>query len=261
MDEITWSDSTRKLRDLIPQEDNPREIERDQAERLVKSWHKFGQPDVISIGPDNRIYNGHQRYRVWGAAYGMDCEVAVRVSSRELTRAEWQELTVLMHEGTVGRWDWDALANWEDVDTDDLTEWVFDIDTLLGAWFDVDEGDTIPDPEYTRKIEAPIYEPTGKKPDISELVDTAKFSELVQKIESSDLDNATKDFLRFAAYRHCVFDYEKIAEFYAHSDKDVQELMEASALVIIDFDAAIENGFVKLSHEIAEIYRQDHGNG
>jgi len=143
---ITWTDETRRLRDLKPQEDNPREIKRDQAERLVKSWHKFGQPDVISINPDNTILNGHQRYHVWGAAYGMDFEVAVRVASRQFTRREWQEYTVVSHEGAVGGWNWEGLAEWEGVGVEDLVGWGFDEATLLGAGFEFDEGNDEPPP-------------------------------------------------------------------------------------------------------------------
>ena len=59
-----------------------------------------------------------------------------------------------------------------------------------------------------------------------------------------------KGFLMAAATRHIVFNYENIAEFYAHQDKDIQDLMEQSALVIIDYDKAIENGYIKMSKEL-----------
>lgn len=133
MSDITWTNETRRLRDLKPQADNPREIKKGQAARLVKSWHKFGQPDVISINPDNTILNGHQRFYVWGAAYGLDFEVAVRVASRQFTRAEWQEYTVVSHEGAVGGWDWEGLANWEGVGVAELAEWGFQAWQLGGA--------------------------------------------------------------------------------------------------------------------------------
>jgi hypothetical protein len=50
-----------------------------------------------------------------------------------------------------------------------------------------------------------------------------------------------------------VFNYEKIAEFYAHQDEDVQDLMRQSALVIVDFDQAIENGYVKLTKALMQL--------
>ena len=61
-----------------------------------------------------------------------------------------------------------------------------------------------------------------------------------------------------AAYRHVVFNYRAIAEYYAHAKADLQEAMEDSALVIVDFNKAIENGFVALTNEILEQYENDY---
>ena len=110
---------------------------------------------------------------------------------------------------------------------------------------------------YTRKIEAPTYEPKNEKPEAKELYDIKKADELIDKIKALKLNKTEKEFLTFAAYRHTVFDYSKIADFYAHSSKEVQELMEASALVIIDFDKAIEKGYVKLTKDIAAAYEKN----
>ena len=52
---------------------------------------------------------------------------------------------------------------------------------------------------------------------------------------------------------------EKIADYYAHSSKEMQMLMEKSALVIIDFEKAIQLGYVKLSEEIKNQYLQEYG--
>ena len=65
-----------------------------------------------------------------------------------------------------------------------------------------------------------------------------------------------KEFLRLAATRHIVFNYARIADYYAHSNKEVQKLMEESALVIIDINDAIANGYVKLSKNIEKIMRE-----
>jgi len=107
---------------------------------------------------------------------------------------------------------------------------------------------------YTDKIETPIYEPKGEKPIITELIDLNKYKSLCNEIEKSNLSKDEKEFLLLAASRHIVFNYEKIANFYAHSAKTSQELFENSALVIIDFNKAVENGFVKLSKEMNESY-------
>ncbi len=113
--------------------------------------------------------------------------------------------------------------------------------------------------EYTSKIKAPIYEPKNKKPFVFELVDTTKCGRLVNDIKNSSLPQEEKDFLIHAAKRHNVFNYTKIADYYAHATPEMQNLMERSALVIIDFDKAIQYGYVKYSNEIANLYSEEHG--
>lgn len=107
--------------------------------------------------------------------------------------------------------------------------------------------------KYTKKISVPQYLPSNVKPNINELCDTTKYSELVRNIKQADIPEEEKNFLIKAASRHIVFNYAKIADYYAHSDKAVQELMEQSALVLIDVDDAIANGYVKLSSTIKNI--------
>jgi hypothetical protein len=113
--------------------------------------------------------------------------------------------------------------------------------------------------KYTKKVEAPIYEPKNKKPHIFELCDKYKTNRLIRQIESSNVSEEEKTFLIDAARRHNVFNYEKIADYYAHSNKEMQDLMERSALVIIDFEKAIQLGYVKLSEEIKNQYLQEYG--
>ena len=108
--------------------------------------------------------------------------------------------------------------------------------------------------DYTSKILAPIYEPKNRKPDIFELVDQSKTKQLVEKIHESNVSEAEKKFLIAAAQRHNVFSYKLIADYYAHSNAEMQNLMEDSALVIIDFKKAIENGYVKFTDEIKKLY-------
>ena len=64
MTTIQWTNVTRKLSDLIPWAMNPRQINEKQAERLEHSFKVFGQVETIAIGPDNQVYNGHQRLKV-----------------------------------------------------------------------------------------------------------------------------------------------------------------------------------------------------
>ena len=106
--------------------------------------------------------------------------------------------------------------------------------------------------EYTSKIKAPIYEPKNKKPHILELCDDSKTKRLITQIKNSSVEEAEKKFLIEAAKRHIVFNYQKIADYYAHSSAEMQNLMEQSALVIIDFEKALQLGYVKLSDEMTQ---------
>ena len=106
--------------------------------------------------------------------------------------------------------------------------------------------------KYTSKIQAPIYEPKNKKPFTLELFDNSKTSRLITEIKNSGVDEDEKKFLIEAARRHTVFNYERIADYYANSTPEMQGLMERSALVIIDFEKAIEFGFVKLNDDITQ---------
>ena len=112
------------------------------------------------------------------------------------------------------------------------------------------------DDKYTKSVNIPQYLPKNEKPSIYDLCDCRKYQQLVTEINASNIPENEKDFLRDAASRHIVFNYSKIADYYAHSGKEVQELMEKSALVIIDIDDAIANGYVKLSKNIEKIMKE-----
>jgi len=112
--------------------------------------------------------------------------------------------------------------------------------------------------KYTTKIESPIYEPKNQKPHIMELYDNQKTRRLIREIDLSTLPIEEKMFLIDAARRHTVFNYEKVADYYAHSSKEMQEFMERSALVIVDFEKAIQHGFVKMCDDIKKQYLEEY---
>jgi hypothetical protein len=122
--------------------------------------------------------------------------------------------------------------------------------------FDSNEEELI-NTVYTKKVEVPVYTPKYQKPNVFELFNHKKTLQLIQKIEESNISDDEKKFLTLAAYRHTVLYFDKIADYYAHSSQEVQELMEQSALVIIDFDKAIENGFALLNNELSNAYLDD----
>lgn len=106
---------------------------------------------------------------------------------------------------------------------------------------------------YTSKTNIPQYEPTGNIVDLKDAINLKKYNKLIQKINESNISEKEKDFLKFAATRHIVFKYDKIADYYSNASKEMQELMEDSALVIIDINDAISKGYTKISEEIKKI--------
>lgn len=112
--------------------------------------------------------------------------------------------------------------------------------------------------KYSAKIEAPVYEPKNKQPHIVELYDKSKTHRLMREIENSNVTYDEKMFLMDAARRHNVLNYEKIADYYAHATPEMQKLMERSALVIIDFESAIENGYINICDEIRKQYLEEY---
>jgi hypothetical protein len=91
----------------------------------------------------------------------------------------------------------------------------------------------------------------------SELCDLTKYSKLVAEIEKAKIPLEVSEFLIAAATRHIVFNYQKIAEFYPHQTAKIQKLMESSALVIIDAQDAIANGYAIFARTMNDLLIQD----
>lgn len=103
---------------------------------------------------------------------------------------------------------------------------------------------------YTRKIQSPIYEPKNIKPQLSDIYDTTKRDILLLEINKSNQPEIIKDFLRSAAERHTAFNFTKIADYYAHSSPDLKNMLEDSALVILDYDKAVRLGFAAYEKDV-----------
>lgn len=242
--------------ELSAWQQNPRDNDKAVPE-VVKSIKRFGFASPIIASPDGQIIAGHTRLK---AALELRMpEVPVRFMDLEPDEAHLLALAD-NRVGEIADWNDDLLGDvlrelegdgvdFKDIgwDVDELAELLGQNDPLIGE-----------EEAYTTKVEAPIYEIKGERPDESELFDQSKTSSLIEAIAAADLPPHIDQFLRAAANRHTAFQYDKIAEYYVHASADVQKLMEDSALVIIDFDRAIELGFVKLSNELAEAYRADH---
>lgn len=241
----------RKIKELRKLDNNPRNISSKQLETLKESLLR--NPDYFEARPlilSNRtgelvIIAGNQRY---DACIMLGLKEVPTVLLMGLTEEREKEI-VIRDNVNNGQWDKELLKSW---DLNDLADWGVDIDLNFNPFTDEEES------KYTKKIEAPVYEPKrDKQPKENDLLELGKYNDLLQEIEHACISDHAKDFLKIAAARHIVFDYGEIAEYYAHASKEVQELMQHSALVIIDFNKAIENGYTRLKKDIFEIMLED----
>ena len=86
------------------------------------------------------------------------------------------------------------------------------------------------------------------------MLNEEKSKQLISEIEQSEgITEEERRFLIQAARRHNVFNYRNIAEYYAHATPEMQRLMEKSALVIIDIDDAIANGYAVLFSAVLDV--------
>lgn len=103
------------------------------------------------------------------------------------------------------------------------------------------------------KVDSPTYEPTGAQVNASDLYNTNDTETLIEEIKSNKFEPEVEKMLLAAAERFTIFDFAKAAEYYSQSkDKNVRKMMERLALVIVDYDSAIEYGFVKLQDGIMD---------
>lgn len=237
-----------KIKNLKPYDKNPRH--NDQAvDYVAESIQQFGFKVPIVVDKENVIVAGHTRYK---AAKKLGINVVPCIVADDLTDEQIKAFRLADNKvSEFAEWDFDLL--------DEELKDIFDIDMSDFGFSDLEEEtqDILTDEKYTTKVDVPHYEITGEKPDISQLVDTSKSEQMIEKIKNSNITQDQKNFLIAATYRHNVFNYAKIAEYYAHQDEEMQALMEESALVVIDYDDAIKNGYIHLKKEIGEMYDED----
>lgn len=107
---ITWKTETRRVRDLIEYQGNPRIISDHQMEILQKSLRKFSLAEIPAINTDNTVLAGNQRIKALALLEKMDEFIDVRVPSRKLTEKEAEEYLLVSNRGG-GEWNWEALKS------------------------------------------------------------------------------------------------------------------------------------------------------
>ena len=211
-------------------------------DHIANSIKRFGFQQPIVIDKNKVVIIGHGRLM---AAKQLKLEKVPVVLAEDLSEEDVKALRLADNKTNESDWLSDLLD-------EELAELA--IDGIDMTQFGFDLGDGLPgENPYTQKTDIPQYEVTGEDVAIYDMFQDQKANELIAEIEQSSVSDETKAFLKIAAYRHVIFNYQKIAEFYAKADSETQALMERSALVIIDINDAIRNGYTLLKDTIQDI--------
>lgn len=257
--------------DLAPYGRNARKHTPEAVNRLVAIIEDMGWTNPI-LADEDGIVAGHKRRLAALAIYAKGGTIRMAGGGGDVpagmvpvldvsgwTEAQRRAYIIADNQTTLeSEWDGEVLRlelSWlKDEGEVDMALTGFDGQALAKALgLTTTEGAHAGEEAYTRKIKAPIYEPKGDRPAPAELYDETKTRELVEEIRAADLPEDIAAFLERAAERHTVFNFARIADFYASADAGTQRLMERSALVIIDFGQAIENGFVRLTKQLGAL--------
>lgn len=234
----------RKIGELKPYENNPRHNDM-AVDAVAASIQQFGFKNPVIIDKDGVIVAGHTRYK---AAKKLGITDIPCISADDLSDEQIKAFRLADNKtAELAEWDEDLLGKeMQGIINIDMSQFGFSVgeDEL---------GEEMQDDKYTLKVKIPQYEITGEFPEISDMLDSSKADELIQEVEATDIPYEIREFLIQAARRHNVFNYRNIAEYYAHAEPEVQKLFEKSALVIIDVNDAIANGYVQLATDITDI--------
>jgi hypothetical protein len=225
---------TKKLSELKPAPYNPRKSNEKQEAHLKASLEKFGVVEPIIFNKQTGyIVGGHFRVReLKKLGYKeIDCVIV------DLNEQDEKELNIRLNANT-GDWDFEELAEWDEP----LEEWGLDVPK------DKDKSE-----EDLFDIEIPFYRPSEIKPDINELANINKTNDLKTKIDLLDCEDGLKEILKNRASFFTDFNFQKIADFYAKSDKETKCLFEDLGMVILAPKEALKKGFIEMSENIFEL--------
>ena len=249
---------------IKPYANNPR-INKKAVEKVMKSIQAYGFKVPCVLDKNYLLITGHTR---WEAAKRLKMKRIPCIIASDLNKAKADAFRIADNKvAEYSTWDMTKLKEelskiqLEDIEFDDMGfDNDFSIEKLglvdMPEGSDGDEGE-IETEKYSTKTNIPQYEIQGLNIKLSDCIDKQKYVELLKEIDNSTVSDAQKKFLKLAATRHIRFIYKNIAEYYASTNSEMQRLMEHSALVIIDIDDAIRNGYARLTKEVMAARKRD----
>lgn len=252
---------------IKPYKNNPRNNTK-AINKVAKSIKLYGFKVPCVLDSNYVLITGHTRYE---AAKKLKLKRIPCIIASDLNKAKADAFRIADNKvAEYSTWDMTKLKEelskiqLEDIEFDDMgfdndfsIEKLGLVDMPEGSDGNEDEAET---GKYSTKTNIPQYEIQGLNIKLSDCIDKQKYLELLKEIENSTVSDAQKKFLKLAATRHIRFVYKNIAEYYASTNSEMQRLMEHSALVIIDIDDAIRNGYARLTKEVMAARKRDSKN-
>jgi ParB-like chromosome segregation protein Spo0J len=233
---------------LTPYKNNARVHSKKQIEQIAESIKAFGFNNPVLIDKKNNIIAGHGRVE---AAKKLNMQKVPTIKIEHLSEKEKRAYILADNKLALNsRWDSELLReelSWLNIQDVELKNIGFDLKELANINSEISDF-------YSQKTKDITYEPVDEKPEIKELFNADKVNKLLKNIESAQISSELKEFLKISAYRHALINFDKVAEYYCHATKAEQKLIEENALVIIDYEDAVKDGYVQLSDEINEHY-------
>ncbi len=141
-----------KIKDVIPNPNNPRLIKDDKFLKLVESIKNF--PEMLKLRPivvneDMVVLGGNMRLKACKEA---GLKVVPIIKANDLSIEKQKEFIIKDNVG-FGEWDWEMLAN--EWDSKELEEWGLDVigfnmdANKLGEGFTLPDGDKAPFQQMT----------------------------------------------------------------------------------------------------------------
>lgn len=216
------------LNDLTLSEKNPRTISKKDFAVLKKSIKDFPsmlEVREIVVDENNRVLGGHQRIKA------LQAQGKTKVKVKKVTGWTEEEKDEFMIKDNIanGDWDNDKLAN--EWDKNKLEEWGLPLKVASNG-----------DYKELLEVSIPYYTPAEDCPETTELADLSEVDELNSIITKLKPEKGLEAILRARAAFFADFDFQKIADYYAHADKKTQEVMKRLGLVIVMPKEAYELG-------------------
>lgn len=247
-----------KISEIKANPENPRVIRDDKFKQLVNSIKKF--PKMLEVRPiavnaDMIVLGGNMRLKACKEAGMKEVNIVVLDNFNK----QEQEEFIIKDNVAFGEWDWEVLANEWDVEK--LDDWGLNVpilDTQNDSFFNesnaksIDSGESVNkhelNEEYTDKIGKVTYEPKNTNHDPKDLfIKENKFDNEINAIENKDI----REMLKLRAAYFSTFNFSKIADYYAYqSNEKEKRIFEKLALVLLDKDQLVENGFSDLINNL-----------